>query len=116
MAMPDKYKRFQNTANDMISRWGMDAVLRRASGDRPCKVVITSYSPMERLGQMRNPVDRKVLMSIEGLSIPPDQENDRLVTFVKDTTTVDEVLKIIEPPGKIAMAGETVFYRLSVRK
>jgi hypothetical protein len=110
------YNRFKTTANEMIAKWGMRAVLRRSSGDRDCMVVITSYNPMERVGQMRNPLDRKVLLSVEGLTLPPDQEHDRLVTFVDGTLVVDEVLKIIEPPGKIAMAGETVFYRLSVRK
>lgn len=116
MPTTDKYKRFQNTANDMIARWGMNAVLRRSTGDRACKVVITSFNPVERMGQMRNPTDRKVLMSIDGLDVPPDAENDRLVTFLNGTSVVDEVLKIVEPPGKIDMAGETVFYRLTVRK
>ena len=111
------YFRFIHTAEDMLAKWGMRAVLRRnGMADRDCTIVITNFSPMERQGSLRNPVDRKVLMSVMGLTIPPDQEHDRLVTFVNGTATVNEVLKIIEPPGKIEMAGEVVMYRLAVRR
>lgn len=112
------YSNFRNTANDMIARWGMRAVLRRVGmADRSCTVVITNFSPAERTGQMRNPTDRKVLLSVDGLTVPPDQERDRLVTFVQpDGTVENETLKIVEPPGKIEMAGQVVVYRLAVRK
>lgn len=115
------YDRLKTSANDMITRWGMKAVLRRVGmSDRWCTVVITNFSPMERTGQMRNPVDRKVLLSMDGLIVPPDQERDRLITFVQpidlNNPVEDEALKIVEPPGKIAMAGAVVYYRLAVRK
>ena len=115
------YNRFKTTANDMIAKWGMRAVLRRnGMADRWCDVVITNFSPVERTGQMRNPIDRKALVAVKDLDIAPDQEKDRLVTFVQplDETSpvVDEVLKIVEPPGKISMAGETLLYRLAVRR
>jgi hypothetical protein len=120
MAPKIGYGRFKNTANSMIEKWGMQAVLRRASGDRACTVVITRHSPIERLGQTRNPLDRKVLVSVEGLTDPPDQERDRLVTFLQpmdpNNPIEDEVLKIVEPPGKISMAGQVVYYSLSVRR
>jgi hypothetical protein len=114
------YSRFKNTADSMITKWGMRAVLRRSTGDRWCNVVITNFSPMERTGQTRNPLDRKVLVSSIDLDPAPDQERDRLITFVQpmdpNNPVEDEVLKIVEPPGKIAMAGSTVYYRLAVRR
>lgn len=115
------YDRFRETSNDMIRQWGMRAVLRRNGlADRWCYVVITNFSPMERTGSMRNPLDRKVLVSVEGLTVPPDQERDRLVTFVQPmdeaSPVEDETLKIVEPPGRIDMAGSVVYYRLAVRK
>ena len=112
------YGQFKNTASDMIEKWGMRAVLRRVGmADRSCTVVITNFTPMERTGQMRNPLDRKVLLSARDLDVPPDQEKDRLVTFVQPEGTVeDETLKIVEPPGRIDMAGKVVYYRLAVRR
>lgn len=115
------YFRFKHTAQDMIAKWGMKAVLRRVGlPDRWCDIVVASYTPMERVGQTRNPLDRKVLLSTLNLTVPPDQERDRLITFIQpmdaQNPVEDESLKIVEPPGKISMAGETVYYRLSVRK
>jgi hypothetical protein len=110
----------KGTATSMIERWGMPAVLRRSTGDRPCTIVITNFSPMERTGQTRNPLDRKVLVSAKDLAIAPDQERDRLVTFVQpmdpNNPVEHEVLKIVEPPGRIDMAGSVVYYRLAVRR
>lgn len=114
------YFRFRHTAEDMISKWGMKAVLRRVGmADRWVDVVITNFTPMERTGQMRNPLDRKALVSVKDLTVPPDQERDRLVTYVQPMTNPpveDETLKIIEPPGRINMGGEVLFWRLAVRK
>lgn len=114
------YDRFKATANAMIARWGMKAVLRRVGmADRWVTVVITNYTPMERTGQMRNPLDRKALVSVDGMTLPPDQERDRLITFMQPIGAVPiehESLKIVEPPGRVDMAGEAVLYRLSVRK
>lgn len=112
------YQRFKDTASDMISRWGMTAVLRRVGmADRTCTVVITNFSPMERTGNLRNPLDRKALVSADGLTVPPDPDKDRLVTFVQpDGTVEDETLKIVEPPGRVDMAGKVVYYKLAVRR
>ena len=115
------YERFKETASDMIRQWGMRAVLRRnGAPDRWCDVVITYFTPYERTGQMRDPLDRKVLLSVDGLAIPPDKERDRLVTYVQPLDEAnpveDETLRIVEIPGKIEMAGNTVLYRLAVRK
>jgi hypothetical protein len=114
------FARLQQTAEGMISKWGSDAVLRRSTGDRWCRVAITAYTPQERSGSLRNPVDRKALISVIGLIVPPDQEKDRLVTFVQpmdpNNPVVDEILKITEPPGKVGTSYQTIFYRVSVRK
>lgn len=96
------------TANRMIERWGQTAILRRASGDRTCIVAVSTFSPMERMGQMLNPVDRKAIVSAKGLDIPPDQEQDRLVVG-------DEVLRIIEPPKQNGTADKVIYYSMAVR-
>lgn len=112
------YNRFKDTASDMIEKWGMTAVLRRVGmADRTCTVVITNFSPMERAGNMRNPLDRKALVSARGLTVPPDPDRDRLITFVQpDGTVEDEALKIVETPYRVDMAGKVVYYKLAVRK
>ena len=97
----------------------MPAILRRTSGDRACTVAIGVYSPMERLGSLRNPVDRKALVSSAGLDPPPDQEQDRLITFIQpmaDPPVIDEVLKITEPPKKFGTVTKTVYYSMAVRR
>lgn len=115
--MAADYDRFRATADNMITKYGMAAKLRRGDVDRDCTVVITNYSPMERAGQLINLTDRKVLMSAIGLTVPPSEEDDVLVTFVQPAGTVeDEILTIAAPPGRIEMNGTVVMWRLQVRR
>lgn len=97
----------------MILKWGVAAVLRRASGDRPCTTAITTFAPMERVGKITNPVDRKALVSAlapDGtVLVPPDFEQDRLVVG-------GEELKIVEPAGQVGSSDVVVFWRLTVRR
>lgn len=117
--MPFNYAAMRLRADRMIARYGMPsavatAVLRRGSVDRPCVAAEIAFSPKERR-QLVNPTDRRYLVSAESTPVPPDQQLDTFV--VKNTVTgADiEVLKIVEPPGKLAPAGIVVFWDLMVR-
>lgn len=125
--MPFGYPATRTKADAWIRRYGMIAVLRRvaASGsysDRQCWVMFQQWSPSERLGKLINPVDRKVVMSPlapDGSTlVPPDQEQDVLVTYVQPYVApgvVNEFLRIVEPPGQLDPAGLVVYWTLTVR-
>ena len=97
------------TADRMINRWGQAGILRRKTGDRPCIVAVSTFSPLERMGQVFNPVDRKAIISAKGLDVPPDQEQDRLVVN-------GETLKIVEPPKQNGTADKVIYWSMTVRK
>jgi hypothetical protein len=125
------YARSQAVADRMIRKGGMQAVLRRPGmADRPCSVLQMEFSPMERMGkpilaiQLVNPTDRKFIVSTivpgaGGTLIAPDAEQDALVTFVQppgSPPVQHEVLRIVAPVGKSALADVVVFWRLTVRR
>ena len=100
------------------------AVLRRQGlADRQCMVVIQEYSAFERIGKMIDPVDRLALVSPfdpnTGLPLSPEpsSELDRLVTMKPGTTdVVDETLKIVAPPGKLAPGDVICYWELRIRQ
>jgi len=119
------YARSQAVADRMIRKGGMQAVLRRPGmADRPCSVLQMEFSPMERMGKLVNPTDRKFIVSTivpgaGGTLIAPDAEQDALVTFVQppgSPPVQHEVLRIVAPVGKSALADVVVFWRLTVRR
>lgn len=111
------------TADKLLTKFGMNAVLRRASTsptDRKCRVVIVDYNPSDKSTSLANPTDRKVIMSA-GLgdvpAMPPDNELDQLVTFVQPAGVVeDEVLPFTCPVKPISPAGIVVAYEFTVRR
>lgn len=111
--MAYNYVRAQNVAHRMISKYGAPAVLRRGTGeDRGCIACELDFTPEETV-KLANPTARLFLVSVVGLSMPPNNEKDRLVTFAPDGSgNVSEVLKIVAPPGKIAPAGIVVYWEL----
>jgi hypothetical protein len=115
------YVNSQRKADGMLKKYGMTAVLRRTGMlDRQCTVYEDRFTPMERIGKMINPVDRKMVMSPlapngKPLSPAPDQEEDWLVTFVPGTATENEILRIIEPPERLAPGGVVLYWTLAVR-
>lgn len=121
MAAKFDYLDARNTADELIQFFGMDAVLRRNSGDRPCRVAITDWRPRERASELTNPTDRYVIMSGSNagiLATPPDREQDVLVTFVQPASVppvVDEILPMTSPPKPTAPAGINVCYEFTVR-
>lgn len=116
------YQHTQRTADKLITKFGMDAVLRRATGsptDRPCRVVIFD-EPHEKQ-KLGNPTDRHVYLSPlteDGeVLLDPDDELDHLITFVQPAGTVEnEDLPITCKPKKIAPAGVAALWEFTVRR
>jgi hypothetical protein len=111
------YSRERAIADGMIRKYGAPAILRRDNGgDRPCWAFISNYSPQEKVGKLINQTDRKALVSPTDLTIEPDSEQDKLVTFDPATGLEKEVMRIIAPVGKLAPAEIVIYFELQVRK
>jgi hypothetical protein len=122
------YVSTQAEADALIQYFGMGAVLRRAGAtptDRPVTVCLIEYNPREKPADLANPTDRKVIMSPidpstgQPLAIPPDNEQDVLVTFVQPlaaTPIQNEVLPLTCKPKPTAPAGVTVLWEFTVRR
>lgn len=124
MTVKFDYDQAITDADELIQFFGMDAVLRRVGSspvDRPCRVAIIKYSPREKPGSLANPTDRMVIMSAANSEVqlmPPDNEQDQLVTFVQPPTNppvVKEVLPLTCKPEQTAPAGVTVLWQFTVR-
>jgi len=102
------------TADRIISEWGFTAVLRRTSGDRACEAALVDFSPRERDGQLIQAVDRRFILKATGLTVPPYQEVDKFVRTDPDTSA-EEVLRIVEPPGKLEHQGRIVYWTIHCR-
>jgi hypothetical protein len=123
MAEKFNYPETMLDAHEMLVEFGMDAVLRRTGfPDRPCVVAMIVYSPRDKAAELANPVDRSVIMSAltpEIQAMPPDNEQDQLVTFVQPPTNPpveNEVLPFTCPVKPTAPAGITVLYEFTVRR
>lgn len=125
MTVKFDYPQATKDADDLITYFGMDAVLRRKGSspeDRPCRLVIIEYLPREKPSDLANPTDRKVILSAKNEEIrlmPPDNEQDEVVTFVQPPTNppvIDEVLPMTCKPKKTAPAGVTVLWEFTVRQ
>lgn len=124
MASQFNYVRTRAIGDKLVKKFGMRAVLRRASdisADRECWVVIPEYLSRENPSQMTNPTDRQVFIAA-GLGDVPDQppnnELDQLVTFVQPEGVVqDEVLPFTAASVKpISPAGIVVLWQATVRR
>jgi len=110
------YQRRQGTAERMIGKRGMRALLRRDSGDRACTILITDFLP-PGANALVEPIDRIILMSAlspdgGNLDPPPDQEQDRLVTLLPESDTENEILRLTRKPAPLAPAGIVVYWEL----
>jgi hypothetical protein len=99
----------------MITKFGCRAILRRASGDRDCVACEITRSPSPREGQLRNPVQRRILVVADGLDPVPNAEKDHLVWLDPDSGAEVENLRLIAPVGRLAPGGVVVFWDLQVR-
>lgn len=113
--MPFDWAGRRATATRMISKFGTRAILRRANGDRECIACEIDFTPRPRDGQLRNPVDRVVLVAADGLSVPPDAEKDHLVWLDPDSGAEMESIRLAAPIGKFAPAGVVVYWELQAR-
>jgi hypothetical protein len=115
------YARAQLMAHRQIAKYGggVDTGrLDRAGVLRPCTVAILQYTTQQRDGSMIQFTDERALVSVMGLSIPPDQEQDVLVLgkYVNGVWQQINRCKIVAPPGRLAPApGIVVFWDLQVR-
>lgn len=116
------YVETRSFAAGLISDFGMDATLRRDSGDRPCVVVIYDYAPRDRETKLALPVERRCIISADNAEVqatPPDFELDQLVTYVQPPTVppvVNEILNFAHPAKPYSPAGVPVAYELVVRR
>jgi hypothetical protein len=117
------YLKSKATADKLIRKFGMKAVLRRTTDtptDRPCWVVVIDEMPRDAQTELTNPTDRRVILSAVGPEIeakPPDKEYDTLVTFIQPGGTIqNEVLPFTSPVKKYAPAGITVAFESTVRR
>src|SRR5262245_14651574 len=108
--MAYNYVRAQGVAHRMISKYGAPAVLRRSDGDRTCIACELDFTP-EETTRLANPTARLFLISVIGLTLPPNNEKDRLITFDQNGAESEE-LRIIAPPGRLAPAGIVVYWEL----
>jgi hypothetical protein len=100
----------------MIKTEGDRCVLRRDSGDRECWACVVDYSANERRGELIQTEDRLGLISANGLTVPPDTEQgDRLVTFMPDGSTEDEVFHIVNKPSALKQGRTAIYYECQLR-
>lgn len=115
--MAFNYYASQARADALIRKRGYKAYLRRTGmADRPCTAVEVSESPTPRVGAIVNPTPRIFLIAPIGLTLPPNNEKDSLVTLVylSDPEQVSEVLRIIAPPEKLDGAGVIIYWEIQV--
>ena len=109
------YTRHQNLARAKIEKYGVPALLRRSTGDRPC-VAFLSDKSHTRTANLINQADRQALVSPVGLTVDPDSELDKLVTLDPRTGLENETLRIIAPINKLAPADIVIYWILQIRK
>lgn len=103
-------------SDQMIRKYGAQAILRRSTGDRVCWACIVQYTTSEKQGRMINPTDRRALVSAVGLDPPPSSEVDSLVTLDPETGAEKETLRIIAPIDRVAPAQSVLYWDLQVRR
>lgn len=79
--MAFNWNRALGTTNRQITRFGANALLRRvvngSNQDRACVAAVLEYSPRNRA--LVTEGASRVLISAQNLTIPPDEELDRLI-------------------------------------
>lgn len=111
--MPFNYLRIASKVERIIRRFGMRALLRRSSGDRECFLIRIDYTPNERSDLILS-TDWLAMVSTEGLTVAPDNEQDKLV-LLNATGAEIEVLKIVTEPGRLQPAHDILYWELQVR-
>ncbi len=120
MPLQHDYSRTRAIADRLLQKFGALAVLRRASGDRNCWTAVIDYKPIERLGKLLDPMDRRALVSAvdpdDGTDLlPPDSEQDRLIVTSPQEPFETQTWRILAPVGKYAVGPKVIVYDLQVR-
>lgn len=115
------YTRSRTTADRAIKKFGGRAILRRkGAADRFVSACEASFTAIERMGNLVDPQDVLFLISAldpdtgEPLTVPPDRENDILITLKKDGTE-DKRYNISKPPSELKPADIIIYWELSTR-
>lgn len=123
MASTFDYLGMQAIAIELLAEFGMDAVLRRegSPSDRPCRVAVIDYRPRDRETSLVNMIERSVLFAPSPalLAMPPDNEQDVLVTFVQPATNppiMYETIRFSEPAKLYSPAGIVLLFEAVVRR
>jgi hypothetical protein len=103
------YAKFQATADAFITKYGLPAVLRRATGDRPCICFLANYSPRELRGSLIQATDQHAFISAVGLTVEPDNEQDKLIF---NGVQYD----LVAPPNRVKPADVVIYWDLQVRR
>lgn len=120
----------RQTWDSVILQYGDLALLRQPGlVDRLVSMLPAHFSAMERMGQVSNPNDRKVLLSVYDPSTgdlldPEPSERDVLVTLnfsaglpvmVGSEYSEKERLKLVAPPARVGPSDDMLYWRLQVR-
>jgi hypothetical protein len=109
------YARSRERARNMIEVHGSRAILRRASGDRYCTLVVDDFTAFERLGKLTNPTDRRFLIGPD-VYPAPSVEVDSLVRLDHEGNEIER-FSIVAPTQPFAPDGKTVlYYEVAARK
>ena len=137
--MPNLYEPFpfgiersRNVWDNLIKRYGDLAILRQIGlPDRWCSCMMASLTLAERLGQVSNPQDRRMLVSALApdtgeLLDPEPSEKDVLITLVlgddggptldvNGNPQEDERLRLFTTPGHAGPSRHQLYWRFDAR-
>lgn len=108
------YQRQIRVASARIKKHGWRHKLRRDGVDRWCQAVEVTLSTAERRA-MVNQDDSIWLISVEGLIVAPDKEQDEFVVLDRFTGEELEVRKIVAPVAPLKPGGVVIYYEIQTR-
>lgn len=104
------FAQFAARADAHIRTYGSAATLRRASGDRACAALLANYTVAERRANgLIQYNDQHAFVSTTGLTVAPDNEEDKLVV---DGVTYD----MVAPARPVPNAVNIIYWDLHVRR
>lgn len=112
--MTETYTSDQILADDMIRQEGCSAVLRRDGADRRCWAFETAPST-GRGDQLVLTEERVILVSVVGLDVPPDPEQDQYVDVDPITGALGRPSKILPPVNGPRTGGRVVYWQIRVK-
>ena len=108
------YQRRQRRATRLIKKMGNPALLKTTTSERECFAYEVMISPTERRSLIAN-ADSVYLVAAEGLSTPPDQDNETLVILDRSTREEIRWQRMVTPPIPFAPAGINIYWELNTQ-